>query len=89
MWAKVNPMVVKIILCPSCGEEIELTDLYEGVEIRCKFCDALMIYQEGRILLVDTNEEFDLEDLQSYEEEEGEEEEVEEEEDYYYGEEEY
>lgn len=83
-------MVVKIILCPSCGEEVELTDLYEGVEIRCKFCDALMIYQEGRILLVDTNEEFDLEDLQSYEEEDSEEEETEEEEDYYYGgEEEY
>lgn len=81
-------MVVKIILCPSCGEEVELTDLYEGIEIRCKFCDALMIYQEGRILLVDTNEEFDIEDLQSYEEE-SEEEEVEEEEDYYYGEEEY
>lgn len=76
-------MAVKIIFCPSCGEEVEITDLYEGVEIRCKFCDALMIYQEGKILLVDTNEEFDLEDLQSCYEEEESEEEIEEEDEYY------
>lgn len=77
-------MVVKIILCPSCGEEVEITDLYEGVEISCKLCGCLMIYQEGKILLLDTNEEFDIEDLESYEEEEEEEEEREEEEYYYY-----
>lgn len=42
-----------------------------------------MIYQQGKLLLLDTNEEFDLEDLESYEEEEIEEEEEEEEEFYY------
>lgn len=90
VWARVNFMAVKIILCPSCGEEVEITDFYEGVEIRCKSCDALMIYQEGKILLVDTNEEFDLEDLQSHDyDEEDREEEIEEEEEDYYGEEEY
>ncbi|MCS7119464.1 MAG: hypothetical protein RMH75_02700 [Archaeoglobaceae archaeon] len=80
-------MAVKIIFCPSCGEEVEITDLYEGVEIHCKFCGSLMIYQEGKILLVDTNEEFDLEDLKGYEEEEAWDEE--EEEEFYYTDEEY
>ncbi|OYT33590.1 hypothetical protein B6U96_15085 [Archaeoglobales archaeon ex4484_92] len=74
-------MVAKIIRCPSCGEEIELTDLYEGMEINCKLCGSVMIYQEGKFLLLDTNEEFDLEELESYEEEEVEEEF---EEDYYF-----
>ncbi len=74
-------MVAKIIRCPSCGEEIELTDLYEGMEINCKLCGSVMIYQEGKFLLLDTNEEFDLEELESYEEEEAEEEF---EEDYYF-----
>lgn len=78
-------MAVKIILCPSCGEEIEIADLYEGLEINCKFCGSVMIYQEGKLLLLDTNEEFSLEDLESYEEEEIEEEE--EEEELYYDEE--
>ncbi|MDK2796245.1 MAG: hypothetical protein PWQ58_1444 [Archaeoglobaceae archaeon] len=76
-------MAVKIILCPSCGEEIEIADLYEGLEINCKFCGSVMIYQEGKLLLLDTNEEFSLEDLESYEEEEEIEEEEEEEELYY------
>ncbi|MEM0214997.1 MAG: hypothetical protein QXU31_03800 [Archaeoglobaceae archaeon] len=76
-------MAVKIIMCPSCGEEVEISDLYEGVEINCKSCGCLMIYQQGKLLLLDTNEEFDLEDLESYEEEEIEEEEEEEEEFYY------
>jgi transcription initiation factor TFIIIB Brf1 subunit/transcription initiation factor TFIIB len=74
-------MAVKIIFCPSCGEEVEIKDLYEGVEITCESCGCLMIYQEGKLLLVDTNEEFNLEDLESYEEEE------EEEEEFYYDEE--
>ncbi len=83
-------MAVKVIMCPSCGEEIEITDLYEGVEIRCKFCECVMIYQEGKLLLLDTNEEFDIEDLESRGEEELEDEEEmeEEEEEYYYYEEE-
>lgn len=80
-------MAVKIIMCPSCGEEVEIPDLYEGVEINCKSCGCLMIYQEGKLLLLDTNEEFDLEDLESYEEEEEIEEEEEEEEEFYYDEE--
>ena len=83
-------MAVKIIRCPSCGEEIELTDLYEGMEIECKLCGAIMIYQEGRILLLDTNEEFDIDELESYEEEEEVEEEEEfEEEEYDYDYDEY
>ncbi len=80
-------MAVKIIRCPSCGEEIELTDLYEGVEIECKLCGSVMLYQEGKLLLLDTNEEFDIEELESYEEEEEEFEEEFEEEEYYYDEE--
>lgn len=80
-------MAVKIIFCPSCGEEVEIADLYEGVEINCKSCGCLMIYQEGKLLLLDTNEEFNLEDLESYEEEEEIEEEEEEEEELYYDEE--
>uniref|UniRef100_A0A7J2TIA5 Lysine biosynthesis protein LysW n=1 Tax=Archaeoglobus fulgidus TaxID=2234 RepID=A0A7J2TIA5_ARCFL len=82
-------MAVKVITCPSCGEEIELTDLYEGVEIRCKFCECIMIYQEGKLLLLDTNEEFDIEDLEIHDEEIEDEEEMEEEDYYYYEEEEY
>jgi DNA-directed RNA polymerase subunit RPC12/RpoP len=81
-------MAVKLIRCPSCGEEIEITDLYEGVEIECSLCNSVMVYQEGRLLLLDTNEEFDIDELESIEEEEEEfEDEFEEEEDYYYDEE--
>ncbi len=81
-------MAVKIIRCPSCGEEIELTDLYEGMEVQCTLCNCIMVYQEGKILLLDTNEEFELEELESYEEDIEERDfEEEEEEDYYYDEE--
>ncbi len=83
-------MAVKLIRCPSCGEEIELTDLYDGMEISCKLCNCVMVYENGKILLLDTNEEYDLEELESVEEEENFEEfEEEEEEEYYYEEEEY
>ncbi len=82
-------MAVKIIFCPSCGDEVEIRDLYEGVEIKCESCGCVMIYQEGKLLLLDTNEEFNLEDLESYEEDDEleEEEEEEEEEELYYDEE--
>ncbi len=63
-------MAVKIIRCPSCGEEIEITDLYEGVEIQCSLCNSIMVYQEGKLLLLDTNEEYELDELESYEDEE-------------------
>jgi len=84
-------MAAKLIRCPSCGEEIEITDLYEGVEIQCSLCNSVMIYQEGKLLLLDTNEEFDIEELESFEEDEEEEEvdEFEEEEEEYYYDEEY
>lgn len=80
-------MAVKIIRCPSCGEEVEITDLYEGVEIQCSLCNSIMVYQEGRLLLLDTNEEYDLDELESYEDEEdmmGNYDEFEEEEEEYY-----
>ncbi len=84
-------MVVKLIRCPSCGEEIVLEDLFDEMEIQCKLCGSSMVYSDGKILLLDTNEEFELEELKEEEEEEfGEFEEEEfEDEDYYYGEEEY
>jgi DNA-directed RNA polymerase subunit RPC12/RpoP len=56
-------MVVKIIKCPSCGEEVELNDLFEGMEFQCKLCNSVMVFQKGKILLLDTNEEFDIEEL--------------------------
>jgi len=28
-------VVMKFIVCPSCGEEVVIKDLYEGVEIQC------------------------------------------------------
>ncbi len=77
-------MAIKIIRCPSCGEEIEITDLYEGVEIQCSLCNSIMVYQEGKLLLLDTNEEYDLDDLETYEEEEDRFEDEFEDEDYYY-----
>ncbi len=77
-------MAIKIIRCPSCGEEIEITDLYEGVEIQCGLCNSIMVYQEGKLLLLDTNEEYDLDDLETYEEEEDRFEDEFEDEDYYY-----
>jgi len=73
--------MIKLIRCPSCGEEIELKDLYEGMEIHCKLCNSVMIYQEGKFHLLDTNEEFDIDEL-VHEEEEAVEEEFEE--DYYF-----
>ena len=87
-------MVTKLIRCPYCGEEIELTDLYNGMEVQCKLCGAVMIYQNGKFLHLDTNEEYELEELEEeIEEEEFEEEEFEEEvfeeEDYYFEEDEY
>ncbi|ADC65057.1 conserved hypothetical protein [Ferroglobus placidus DSM 10642] len=76
---------MKIIRCPSCGEEIELKDLYEGMEVNCSLCGITLLYEEGKFILLDTNEEFDPEDLQEdfEEEEEFEEEEFEEEEEEY------
>ncbi len=76
---------MKIIRCPSCGEEIELKDLYEGLEVSCDLCGITLLYEEGKFILLDTNEEFDPEDLQEDfdEEEEFEEEEFEEEEEEY------
>ncbi|ADB57864.1 hypothetical protein [Archaeoglobus profundus] len=84
-------MAAKIIRCPYCGEEIELKDLYEGLEVRCDLCGTVLLYREGKFLNLDTNEEYDLEDLEREEEEELEEleEEFEEEEEYYYEEEEF
>ncbi|RLI75328.1 hypothetical protein DRP05_15000 [Archaeoglobales archaeon] len=76
-------MAVKIIKCPSCGEEVVLTDLYDGMEIECNLCNSIMIYNEGKLHLLDTNEEFDLDELE-VEEEKFEEEEEEFEEDYYF-----
>lgn len=76
-------MAVKIIKCPSCGEEIVLTDLYDGMEIQCNLCNSIMIYNEGRLHLLDTNEEFDIDELESGEEE-FEDEDDEFEEDYYF-----
>lgn len=77
--------MIKLIRCPSCGEEIELNDLYEGMEIQCRLCNSIMIIKEGKLLLLDTNEEFDLDELVHEEEEETVEEEFEE--DYYFEEE--
>ncbi len=84
-------MVVKLIRCPYCGEEIELSDLYEGMEVQCKLCGAVMIYQNGKFLHLDTNEEYELEELEEEIEEEEEEFEEfeEEEEDFYFEEDEY
>ena len=83
-------MVVKLIRCPYCGEEIVLSDLYEGLEVQCKLCGAVMIFQNGKFLHLDTNEEYELEELEEEIEEEEEEFEDEfEEEDYYFEEDEY
>lgn len=79
-------MAVKIIKCPFCGEEIVLTDLYDGVEVECSLCNSIMIYKEGKLLVLDTNEEFDVDELEIEEEEFEEEDEFE---DEYYFEEEY
>ncbi|AEA47211.1 hypothetical protein [Archaeoglobus veneficus] len=81
--------MIKLIRCPSCGEEIVLNDLYKGMEVQCKLCNCIMIYQDGKFLLLDTNEEFSIEELAQ--EEKGEEEELDEEfdEDYYFEEDEY
>jgi len=56
--------VMKFIVCPSCGEEIVIKDLYEGVEVQCELCGSVLLYEEGKFILLDTNEEFDPEDLE-------------------------
>ncbi len=82
--------MIKIIRCPSCGEDIVLEDLYDGIEIVCKLCNCTLVYLNGKIHVMETNEEYDLEELAMPEEEEEEEvdefaeEEEEEYEDYYY-----
>lgn len=77
-------MVSKIIKCPNCSEKIELTDLYDGMRVACNLCKSSMIFEKDKVLLVETNEEFYLEDLEyEEEEEEFEEEEFEEEEEFY------
>ncbi|GEM_PF-371198 len=81
-------MVVKLIRCPHCGEEIELRDLYEEMEVKCKLCNSIFIYKSGKFLSLDTNEEYDLEELEESKEEMEEFEEFEEGE-YYFEEEEY
>jgi DNA-directed RNA polymerase subunit RPC12/RpoP len=63
-------MVVKLIKCPSCGEDIVLEDLFEGMEISCKLCGSVMHFRENRVLLLDTNEEFEIDELIQEEEEE-------------------
>ena len=80
-------MAVKIIKCPSCGEEIVLTDLYDGMEVECNLCNSIMIYNEGKLHVLDTNEEFDIDELELEEEEFKED--LDEFEDEYYFEEEY
>ena len=84
-------MVAKIIRCPYCGEEIELKDLYEEMEVKCKLCETVLIYRHGKFLNLDTNEEYNLEDLEEKEEAEIEESEFEEfeEEEYYFESDEY
>ena len=61
-------MVVKVIRCPSCGEVIELTDMYEGMEIHCDLCGLVMIVRNNELLVLDTNEVYSIESL-VYEEE--------------------
>ncbi len=80
--------MIKIIRCPSCGEDIVLEDLYEGMEIVCRLCNCTLVYLNGKLHVMETNEEYDLEELAMPEEEENEEEvdefaEEEEFEDYY------
>jgi len=83
-------MAVKIIRCPYCGEEIELKDLYEELEVKCDLCGTVLIYRKGKFLNLDTNEEYELEELEETgEEEEFEEFEEFEEEEYYFEEDEY
>ncbi len=57
--------MIKIIRCPSCGEEIVLKDLYEGMEITCSLCGYTIVYQNGKLHIMETNEEFELEELAS------------------------
>jgi len=83
--------MIKIIRCPSCGEDIVLEDVYEGMEIVCKLCNCTLVYINGKLHVMETNEEYDLEELAMVEEEEEKEkdeftEEYEEYEEYYYDE---
>ncbi|MBE8540090.1 hypothetical protein ICJ57_08200 [Geoglobus acetivorans] len=79
-------MAMKLIACPSCGEEIEIRDLFEGVEIECDLCGAVLLYENGKFILLDTNEEFDPEDLEKeYEDESNFDDEEEFEDDEYFG----
>jgi predicted RNA-binding Zn-ribbon protein involved in translation (DUF1610 family) len=76
-------MVVKVIRCPSCGEVIELTDMYEGMEIHCDLCGLVMIVRNNELLVLDTNEVYSIESLVYEEEKEEFEGEEFEEEEYY------
>ena len=84
-------MAAKLIRCPSCGEEIVLEDLYDEMEFQCKLCGSSMMYVDGKVHLLDTNEEFDIDELMEEIEDEFDEfdEDEFEDEDYYYGEDEY
>jgi len=84
-------MAAKLIRCPSCGEEIVLEDLYDEMEFQCKLCGSAMMYSAGKVLVLETNEEFELDELLKEDEEEFEEFEEDEfeDEDYYYGEGDY
>ncbi len=75
-------MVVKVIRCPSCGEVLELTDMFEGMEIHCELCGLVLIVKDDELLALDTNEVYSIDSL-AFEEEEEEEELEEFEEDYY------
>ncbi|AGK60786.1 hypothetical protein Asulf_00773 [Archaeoglobus sulfaticallidus PM70-1] len=75
-------MVIKVIKCPSCGEVLELSDMYEGMEIQCSLCGLSMIVKGDELLVLDTNEVYSIESL-AFEEEEEEEFEEEFEEEYY------
>jgi|Deesub1362B_J571_1020462.scaffolds.fasta_scaffold00325_33 DNA-directed RNA polymerase subunit RPC12/RpoP len=75
-------MVVKVIRCPSCGEVLELTDMYEGMEIQCELCGLVMIVKDDELLALDTNEVYSIESL-AFEEEEEEDRDEFEDEDYY------
>jgi len=63
---------------------LEIEELTENSEIKCDVCNLTMLYRNKKILVLDTNEEFNLNELT--EREEGELEEFEEE--HYFEEEE-
>jgi len=61
------------------------------MEFQCKLCGSSMMYVDGKVHLLDTNEEFDIDELMEEIEDEFDEfdEDEFEDEDYYYGEDEY